>query len=51
MVVQKLQEHNWKNRVLHCDDILQNAPANAVLLISDEAHIHLPGCVNMQDVR
>lgn len=38
MVVQKLQEHDWER-----DNILQN------VLISDEAHFYLSGCVNKQN--
>ena len=34
-----------------CEDILQNVPADAVLLTSDKAHFCLSGCVNKQNFR
>ena len=50
MVVQELHECDWENRMACCEDILQNIPANAVLLTSEEAHFHLSGCVNEQNL-
>lgn len=41
MMVQQLQERYWENRMGCCDEILQNIPANSILLTCDEARFHL----------
>ena len=46
MVAQELLELNHETRVACCKDILENVPANAVLITSDEAHFHLSGFIN-----
>jgi hypothetical protein len=51
MVVQELNQHDWVNHSVSCQAILQNVPANDVVLSSDEAHFHLSGCVNKQNFR
>jgi hypothetical protein len=51
MVVQELNQRYWVNRSDSCQAILQNVPANDVVLSSDEAHFYLSGCVNKQNFR
>lgn len=50
-VVQELHAGDWENRVNSCQHILASVPPTAVLLTSDEAHVHLSGCVNKQNFR
>jgi hypothetical protein len=50
MVVQELNQRNWVNSSDSCQAILQNVPANDAVLSSDEAHLHLSGCVNKQNI-
>ena len=38
MVAQELLERGHKTCVACCKDILENVPANAILITSDEAH-------------
>ena len=42
----KLHAQGWENRVNCCQRIFAKVPPTAILLTSDEAHIHLTGCVN-----
>ena len=51
MVVQELQDRDHEIRVACCQDILEDVPANAVLIAGDEAHFHLSGNVNKQNFR
>jgi hypothetical protein len=43
MVVQELNQRDWFNHSDSCQAILQNVPANDVVLSSDEANFHLSG--------
>jgi hypothetical protein len=51
MVVEELRERDWLSRQASCEAILENVPAEADVLSSDEAHFHLSGCVNKQNFR
>jgi hypothetical protein len=51
MVAQELSVKDWESRRTLCEDILQHVPPKAGLWCSDEAHFHLSGTVNMQNVR
>ena len=49
MVAKELLEPDYKTRVACCKDILENIPANPVLITSNEDHFHLSGFVNKQN--
>jgi hypothetical protein len=51
LVVQELNQCDWVNHSDSCQAILQNVPANDVVLSCDEANFHLSGCVNKQNFR
>jgi len=51
MLAQELSERDHANRRAISAEILEQVPAAAVLLSSDEAHFHLSGAVNKQHFR
>ena len=51
MVAVEFLERDHEIRVVCCKDILENVPADAVLIASDEAHFSLSGFVNKQNFR
>ena len=51
MVAQELLERDHETRVACCKDILENVPADTILITSDKAHFHLSGFVNKQNFR
>ena len=51
MVAQELLERDHETRVACCKDILENVPANAVLITSDVAHFYSSDFVNNQNFR
>ncbi|GBN67020.1 hypothetical protein AVEN_86932-1 [Araneus ventricosus] len=50
MLVQEMKECDWPNRKKCCEVVLENVAPDDVLS-SDEAHFHLSGCVNKQNLR
>jgi len=50
-IIQELSERDFETHIAVCEDILQNIPVGAGLTSSDEAHFHLSGTVNKQNVR
>jgi hypothetical protein len=50
-VVQKLNPRDFVSRQRACEAIVENLPNNALVFFSDEAHFHLSGCVNKQNMR
>lgn len=50
-VVQQLSEQDYVNRQTSCEQLLDTVPNDAVVFFSDEAHFHLSGCVNKQNMR
>jgi hypothetical protein len=51
MLAQELSERDPANRTAISEEILEQVPAAAVLLSSDEAHFHISGAVNKQNFR
>ena len=49
VVVQELTQQEWINRV--CEHLIERLPDDAVVFFSDEAHFHISGCVNKQNMR
>ena len=49
VIAQELLEREHKTRVACCEDILENIPANAVLINSDEDHFHQTGFNDKQN--
>ena len=49
MLAQELSERDHANRRAISAEILEQVPAAAVLLSSDEAHSHISGAVNKQN--
>lgn len=50
-VVQELTERDFVARQNACEALLENLPDDALVFFSDEAHFHLSGCVNKQNMR
>lgn len=50
-VVQELTERDFVARQYACELLLDNLPQDAVVFFSDEAHFHISGCVNKQNMR
>jgi len=48
VVVQELTQQAWINRV--CEHLIERLPDDAVVIFSDEAHFHISGCVNKQNM-
>lgn len=51
VVVQELLPRDLEARQLACENMLAVLPGNAIIFFSDEAHFHLSGCVNKQNMR
>lgn len=51
VVVQELSRRDWQSRTEACQTILESLPPEAVVFFSDEAHFHLCGSVNKQNLR
>lgn len=50
-VVQKLFVRDFLARRNACEALNENLPSDALVFFSDEAHFHLSGCVNKQNMR
>ncbi|PNF24557.1 hypothetical protein B7P43_G05389 [Cryptotermes secundus] len=49
--VQELSPREFHNRITACETLLENLPPDALVSFSDEAHFHLSGYVNNQNMR
>ena len=45
-IVQELSVRDFTSRRNACEALLENVPEDAIVYFSDEAHVHLTGCVN-----
>jgi len=52
VVVQERTQQDWINRVEACQHLIERLPEDAVVFFffSDEAHFHISGCVNKQNM-
>ena len=50
-IVQELSERDFNSRRNACEALLENIPEDAIVFFSDEAHFHLTGYVNKQNMR
>jgi len=50
VVVQELTQQDWINRVKACQHLIKRLPDDAAVFFSDEAHFHISGYVNKQNV-
>ena len=50
-IVQELSERDFTSRTNACEALLEKVPADAFVFFSDEAHFHLSGYVNKQNMR
>lgn len=50
-IVQELSERDFNSRRNACVAFLENVPEDAIVFFSDEAHFHLSGYVNKQNMR
>lgn len=50
-IVQELSERNFNSRRNACEALLENVPEDAIVFYSDEAHFHVNGYVNKQNMR
>ena len=50
-IVQELSVRNFTSRRNACEALLENVLEDAIVYFSDEAHFHLTGCVNKQNMR
>nr|ADD24484.1 Transposable element Tc3 transposase [Lepeophtheirus salmonis] len=50
-IAQELSEHDFSSRRNACEALLENVPEDALVYFSDEAHFHLTGCVNKENMR
>ena len=50
-IVQELSERDFNSRRNACEVLLEVVPENAIVFFSDEAHFHLCGSVNKQNMR
>lgn len=50
-VVQQLTARDFNARQTACESLLENLPPDALVFFSDEAHFHISGCVNKQNMR
>ena len=46
-----VQEQYFTSRKNACEALLEKVPEDAIVYFSDEAHFHLTGCVNKQNMR
>ncbi|PNF42403.1 hypothetical protein B7P43_G01955 [Cryptotermes secundus] len=51
VVVQELSPRDFQNRITACETLLETLPPDALVFFSDEAHFHLSGYVNKQNMR
>ncbi|PNF32845.1 hypothetical protein B7P43_G03467 [Cryptotermes secundus] len=51
VVVQELSPRDFQNRITACAMLLEKIPLDALHFFSDEAHFHLSGYVNKQNMR
>lgn len=51
VLVQELSQQDWQNRCHACELLIGNLPQDALVFFSDEAHFHISGCVNKQNMR
>ena len=49
-VVQQLTERDFNARQTACESLLEVLPPDALVFFSDEAHFHISGCVNKQNI-
>ena len=50
-VVQQLIERDFNAPLTACESLLEALPPDAFVFFSDEAHFHISGCVNKQNIR
>ena len=50
-IVQELSVRDLTSRRNACEALLENVPEDAIVYFCDEAHFHLNGCVNKQNMR
>jgi hypothetical protein len=51
VIAQVLSERDCETRTIFCRELLQNISRTAVLLFTNEAHFHLSGKVNKQNLQ
>ena len=51
VLVQQLTERDYVTRQTSCEQLIDTLPNDALVFFSDEAHFHLSGCVNKQNMR
>lgn len=51
VLVQQLMEHDYVTRQTSCELLIDTLPNDALVFYSDEAHFHLSGCGNKQNMR
>ena len=51
VLVQQLTERDYVTRQTSCEQLVDTLPNGALVFFSDEAHFHLSGCVNKQNMR
>lgn len=51
VIAQELSQRDWQNRLQAYETLIQNLPQDACVLFSDEAHFHISGSVNKQNMR
>ncbi|PNF15158.1 hypothetical protein B7P43_G14820 [Cryptotermes secundus] len=50
VVVQELSPRDFQNRITACETLLETLPPDTLAFFSDEAHFHISGHVNKQNV-
>lgn len=51
VVAQQLTERDYVIRQRSCEQLIDNLPRDSLVFFSDEAHFHISGCVNKQNMR
>ena len=51
VMVQQLTERDYEARQTSCEQLVDTLPNGTLVFFSDEAHFHLSGCVNKQNMR
>lgn len=51
VMAQELSQQDRQNRLQACENFIENLPEDAHIFFSDEAHFHISGCVNKQNMR